>query len=225
MSHGPLIDQMNSHRRRILTVCLVALLSIFGVTAMADSIDSTAQPIKPRSKPMVGLKFGTMFGGKVDIEDVDTLSSHEFIEELDPGMSFGISYEFSSPAWTTAGISFEMHKISPSDYPESRWMYDIGIVIKSSMRKPGQQFAVRPMLGISYGFIPGVDSVSSSASFMVAKLGAETVYFPGKSKVGLSFEACFIASPFGRAFSDGGDHRYDIAARLRPMLRAGIVLR
>ncbi len=216
---------MNSHRRRILIVCLAVLLSIFGVTAQADSTDSTAQPTKLRSKPMIGLKIGTMFGGKVDIEDVDTLSSHEFIEELDPGLSIGVSYEFSSPAWTTAGISFEMHKITPSDYPESRWMFDIGVVIKSSMRKPGQRFAVRPMLGISYGYVPGVDSVASSGSFMVAKLGAETVYFPGKSRIGLSVEACFIASPFGRAFSDGGDHRYDIAARLRPMLRAGIVFR
>jgi hypothetical protein len=218
---------MNSHRGWIVAVWLVALLSIFGGvnTVWADVTDSTAKPTQLRSKPMIGLKIGTMFGGKVDIEDVDTLSSHEFIEELDPGLSFGAYFEFSSPAWTTAGISFEMHKITPSDYPESRWMYDIGIVIKSSMRKPGQQFAVRPMLGISYGYIPGVDSVATSGSFMVAKIGAETVYFPAKSRVGLSVEACLIASPFGRAFSDGGDHRYDIAARLRPMLRAGIVLR
>ncbi len=207
-----------------LVFLLTTILSAHAV-AQTAAPDSTAQPPKPRSKPLLGLKFGGMMGGKVDIENVDTLSSYEFTRELDSGPSVGLSFEFSSPVWTTAGISLDFHKIAPKGSDESKWMIDIGVVIKSSMRKPDQRFALRPLIGISYGYIPALEGVTESASFMVAKLGGEAVYFPGAARFGFSLEACFVASPFGRSFSADGDDRYDIAARPRPLLRAGIVFR
>lgn len=203
------------------------LTTIISVHALAQTAapDSTVQPDRPRSKPLFGLKFGGMMGGTVDIENVDTLSSFEFTRELDSGPSLGLSFEFSSPVWTTAGISLDFHHIAPKGSDDSKWMIDIGVVIKSSMREPGQRFALRPLIGISYGYIPALEGVTESASFMVAKLGGEMVYFPSSARFGLSIEACLIASPFGRSFSADGDDRYDIAARPRPLLRAGIVFR
>ncbi len=218
---------MHYPTRRALLLFLFLLISIGATPAFAQTAapDSTVHPDRPRSKPLFGLKFGGMMGGKVDIENVDTLTSYEFTRELDAGPSVGLSFEFSSPVWTTAGISLDFHKIAPKGSDDSKWMIDIGVVIKSSMRKPGQRFALRPLIGISYGYIPALKGVTESASFMVAKLGGEAVYFPGSARFGLSLEACFVASPFGRSFSADGDDRYDIAARPRPLIRAGIVFR
>ncbi|MBK7143433.1 MAG: hypothetical protein IPH75_15275 [bacterium] len=213
------------YRRSLIIILCIVLMAATGVFAQAGTPDSTAAPAKPRSKPMFGFKVGSIFGGKVNIENVDTLSSYEFIRNLEAGTSLGAYFEFSSPVWTTAGISLDLHRIKAENLDESKWMIDVGVVIKSSMRKPGQRFALRPLIGISYGYIPALEGRTTSGSFMVAKLGAETVYFPGSSRLGITLETCFIASPFGRAFSDDEDDRYDIAARPRPLVRLGVVFR
>lgn len=210
---------------RVLVLLMALLFLPLIVRAEQATSDSSHQVAKVRSKPMFGLKFGGMAGGKVSIEDVDTLSSFEFTRELDAGLSMGAFFEFSSPAWTTAGLSLDFHQIKPTGSSDQKWMIDAGVVIKSSMRQPHQRLALRPLIGISYGYIPALEGVTESASFMIAKLGGEVVYFPHGGKVGVVLEACLAASPFGRSFSADDEKRYDIAARPRPMVRVGMVLR